>query len=100
MLTSYLPGFSSEKERWRWLTAWRCGLRAQERPQKTPPAADDSESDNTIVFALTSQITHLKKQHRDESSALRTALERAHGENLQLRRELTRFGWTGEPATT
>lgn len=73
-------------------------LRAQARPPKPPPA--ETDSDNTLVHALTTQITHLKKQHRDESSALRTALEQAHGENLQLRRELTRLGWTGHPATT
>ena len=40
-------------------------------------------------MALTSQITQLKKQHRQEVQALRTALEQAHGENPTLRRELT-----------
>jgi uncharacterized protein DUF6262 len=73
-------------------------LRARARPQ--PPPASDATSDNTIIQALTSQITHLKKQHRDETSALRAALEQAHGENLQLRRELTRLGWTGQLAAT
>ena len=73
-------------------------LRAQARPQKTPPATDGTG--NAIVLALTSQVTHLKKQHRDETSALRAALEQAHGENLQLRRELTRLGWNPQPATT
>jgi Family of unknown function (DUF6262) len=72
-------------------------LRAQGRPQPARPAGNDTE--NTLVLALTSQITHLKKQHRDETRALRAALEQAHGENLQLRRELTRLGWTGQPAT-
>ena len=73
-------------------------LRSQARPQRIQPASGDSE--NTLVLALTSQVTHLKKQHREETSALRAALEQAHGENLQLRRELTRLGWTGPPATT
>jgi hypothetical protein len=73
-------------------------LRAQARPKPAPPA--DATSDNTIIQALTSQISHLKKQHRDQTQALHTALEQAHGENLQLRRELTRLGWTGQPATT
>jgi Ribonuclease G/E len=73
-------------------------LRAQARPQPTP--ASDATSDNTIIQALTSQVTHLKKQHRDETSALRAALEQAHGENLQLRRELTRLGWNGQLAAT
>ena len=73
-------------------------LRAQARPQPAPPA--DGNSDNTIIQALTSQISHLRKQHRDETQALRTALEQAHGENLQLRRELTRLGWNGQPSAT
>jgi hypothetical protein len=73
-------------------------LRDQARPQHAPPA--EAASDNTIIQALTSQITHLKKQHRDETQALRAALEQAHGENLQLRRELTRLGWNPQPATT
>jgi Ribonuclease G/E len=73
-------------------------LRGQSRPQPVP--ASDSNGDNTIIQALTSQVTHLKKQHRDETSALRAALEQAHGENLQLRRELARLGWTGQLAAT
>jgi len=73
-------------------------LRAQARPQPATPG--DANGDNTIIQALTSQISHLKKQHRDQTQALHAALEQAHGENLQLRRELTRLGWTGQPATT
>jgi len=73
-------------------------LRAQARPQPAPPG--DGNHDNTIIQALTSQISHLKKQHHNETSALRAALEQAHGENLQLRRELARLGWTGQPAAT
>ncbi len=61
-------------------------LRAQARPQPVP--ATDANGDNTIIQALTSQISHLKKQHRDQTQALHAALEQAHGENLQLRREL------------
>jgi len=67
-------------------------LRSQSRPAQ--PSAP-TETDNTIILTLTSQITRLKQQHRQEVQALRTALERAHGENLDLRRELTRRGWTG-----
>jgi hypothetical protein len=73
-------------------------LRAQARPQPVPPV--NGSTDNTILQALTSQISHLKKQHRDETQALRAALEQAHGENLQLRRELTRLGWNGQLAVT
>jgi len=70
-------------------------LRAQARPQPAP--LGDASRDNTIIQALTSQITHLKKQHRDQDQALRSALEQAHGENLELRRELARLGWNGQP---
>ncbi len=73
-------------------------LRDQARPQPALPA--EVSSDNTIIQALTSQISHLKKQHRDETQALRAALEQAHGENLQLRRELTRVGRNPHPAAT
>lgn len=65
-------------------------LRAQARPVPAPaPAADEQ---GTLVLALTSQITRLKKRHREEVQALRDALEQAHGENLDLRRELARRG--------
>ena len=73
-------------------------LRAQARPK--PPQPEGTSSDNTIIQALTSQITHLKKQHRNETAALRAALEQAHGENLELRRELTRLGSNLHPSTT
>jgi Family of unknown function (DUF6262) len=73
-------------------------LRDQARPKPSPP--DGTGSDNTIIQALTSQITHLKKQHRNETAALRAALEQAHGENLELRRELTRLGSNLRPSTT
>ncbi|WP_371494551.1 DUF6262 family protein [Kitasatospora sp. NBC_00374] len=65
-------------------------LRAQARPIPTPATPEAAES--TLVLALTSQITHLKKQHRQEVQALRDALQQAHGENLDLRRELARRG--------
>jgi hypothetical protein len=65
-------------------------LRARARP--APPAPTQEETDNTIIATLTSQITRLKKQHRQEVQALRAALEQAHGENLDLRREPARRG--------
>jgi len=73
-------------------------LRDQARPKPSPP--DGAGSDDTIIQALTSQITQLKKRHRDETAALRAALEQAHGENLELRRELTRLGGNLQPSTT
>lgn len=66
-------------------------LRAQARPA---PAPRQPTGPDAVVLALTSQIDHLKKQHRQELQALRAALEQARGENLNLRRELARRGTT------
>ena len=71
-------------------------LRARARPAPSPPSA--AESADTLVLALTRQISQLKKRHRQEVQELRAALEQAHGENLELRRELTRRGWSAQPA--
>jgi len=69
----------------------RC--RIQHLRDKARPAPQQrADGPDTVVLALTSQIDQLKKRHRDEVQALRTALEQAHGENLQLRRELARRG--------
>lgn len=65
-------------------------LRARSRPSPQPETPDDSQS--TLVVTLTQQIAELKKQHHQQLQALRAALERAHGENLDLRRELARRG--------
>jgi hypothetical protein len=65
-------------------------LRARARPNPAPQAAPDSE--NTLVLALTAQIGELQKRHRHDIQALRDALEQAHGENLDLRRQLSRQG--------
>ncbi|MFJ2194258.1 DUF6262 family protein [Kitasatospora sp. NPDC087861] len=69
-------------------------LRSQARP--IPAQAPPADPESTLVLALTSQITRLKKQHRQEVQALREALEQAHGENLDLRRELDRRGLSGQ----
>lgn len=73
-------------------------LRARHRPQPQP--ADVGDTDNNLLLALTTQLDRLKKQHRAEIQVLRNALEQAHGENLNLRRELTRRGWapTNDPS--
>jgi hypothetical protein len=47
------------------------------------------------VLVLTAEVARLKKQLRDGDKTLRDALAQAHGENLELRRELTRRGWAG-----
>jgi hypothetical protein len=65
--------------------------RSRHRPAARPDLAA-ADSDNNIVMALTAEITRLKKQHREEVTELRKALEQAHGENLALRRELQRSG--------
>ena len=65
-------------------------LRARARPSTRPETPDDSQS--TLVVTLTRQIAQLKKQHHQQLQELRAALERAHGENLDLRRELARRG--------
>ncbi|MFI6731130.1 DUF6262 family protein [Streptomyces atratus] len=70
-------------------------LRAQARLAPAPASPADEQS--TLVLALTGQITRLKKRHREEVQALRDALEQAHGENLDLRRELARRGGDTPP---
>ncbi|MFG2395399.1 DUF6262 family protein [Streptomyces lavendulae] len=70
-------------------------LRAQARPIPAPAPAVNTES--TLVLALTGQLTQLKRQHHQEIQALREALEQAHGENLDLRRELARRGGDTAP---
>jgi hypothetical protein len=64
-------------------------LRAQRRSPSRPQPPD---AESTLVLALTEQINQLKQQHRGQVRALHAALEQAHGENLDLRRELARHG--------
>lgn len=66
-------------------------LRAQARPSRAETATPP-DTENTLVLTLTTHINNLKKRHRQEVDALRAALEQAHGENLDLRRELARRG--------
>lgn len=69
-------------------------LRRQHRRPAQSPAppgggpADENSQTSTLVAALSAELARLRKAHRDEVTALRAALERAHGENLDLRREL------------
>ncbi|MEJ7772751.1 MAG: DUF6262 family protein [Geodermatophilaceae bacterium] len=72
-------------------------LRARTRPNTAPTLPPDSES--TLVIALTAEINQLKKRHRHDVHTLRNALEQAHGENLDLRRELARRGPAGRQTT-
>jgi Family of unknown function (DUF6262) len=70
-------------------------MRAEQ--QDTPPAhaepypeLDESPSQSNVVRALTAQINELKRRHRSETEQLQAALAAAHGENLELRRQLGR----------
>ena len=47
---------------------------------------------SSVVRTLTAQLADSKRRHREETAALRQALEQAHGENLLLRRRLTAGG--------
>ncbi|MGV7397193.1 DUF6262 family protein [Mycobacterium kansasii] len=60
--------------------------------RKTTTEQPTNTDNATLVITLTRQIAELKKQHRQQLQALRDALERAHGESLDLRRELARRG--------
>ena len=83
---------------------YRSPLRARIEQQRAerdsaPPAARSVEVSETatqsnVVRALTAQIAQLKQRHRAEIEHLRAALAAAHGENLELRRQLGRPGRT------
>jgi Family of unknown function (DUF6262) len=54
-------------------------------------SAEQAEtSDSQVVRALAAQLRELKCRQRAEITELRNALAAAHGENLELRRELGR----------
>ncbi len=64
-------------------------LRSQQQTTTTTrPDRTDPDQPSSVVRTLTAQLTELKRRHRDEVQALKTALEAAHGENLELRRRL------------
>jgi hypothetical protein len=70
-------------------------LRGQQQatpPPRPRPSATDGPATSNVVRALSAQLTALKKQHHDEIAALNAALTAAHGELLQLRRELRASG--------
>lgn len=73
-------------------------LRARARPKPASTVPPDSGS--TLVLALTAQISELRRRHRHEVQTLRDALAQAHGENLDLRRELARRGTASAQPTS
>jgi hypothetical protein len=60
------------------------------RSRREEPGENQARQDqpSSIVRTLTAQLADLKRRHREETAALRRALEHAHGENLALRRRL------------
>jgi hypothetical protein len=70
-------------------------LRRQNQPAPQP-AQPRTDADN-VVLTLTDEISRLKKQAREQAKTLRDALAQAHGENLELRRQLSQQPPTLQP---
>jgi hypothetical protein len=81
-------------------TRLRARIEHQRRQQRAAPdpIPTDNAADN-IVAALSAELARVKAQHRAEVTAFRTALEQAHGENLELRRQLQRRLPSQQPKT-
>jgi uncharacterized protein DUF6262 len=72
-------------------------LRAQQQtPPPSTPATLNPNQPSSVIRTLTTQLVELKRRHRDEVHTLQQALEAAHGENLELRRQL---GHSHQPET-
>lgn len=65
-------------------------LRDQQRqnPQRARAEQIDPDHPSSVVRTLTGQLSELKRRHLEEVTALKAALDAAHGENLELRRRL------------
>jgi hypothetical protein len=64
-------------------------LRArQQSTPRTPRPATAEPGTSNVVRALSAQLAALKRQHHEEITALNSALAAAHGEILNLRRQL------------
>lgn len=62
---------------------------ASGRPSRDSPApALVSPDTSSAVRSLAAQLKEMRARHRDEVAHLQKALAAAHGENLQLRRQL------------
>jgi len=75
-------------------TAIRARIERQRdaQPARPRPGPEAPDQPGSVVRALTAQLADLKRRHREETTALRQALEQAHGENLLLRRQLAASG--------
>jgi hypothetical protein len=62
--------------------------RRSAQPPRQQPALPGQDLSASVVRTLTAQLADLRRRHREETTALRQALEQAHGENLLLRRRL------------
>ncbi len=75
-------------------------LRDRQRTEAAPrvqPEPDAGQPSN-VIRALTAQLAEARRRHREETTALRQALEAAHGENLLLRRSIGSHAGPGNPA--
>lgn len=64
-------------------------LRAQQQGQPPAPLQRGGPDEpSSVVRTLTAQLAELKQRYRDDTAALRQAIEVAQGENLELRRRL------------
>jgi hypothetical protein len=63
-------------------------------PEPRSVEISETATQSNVVRALTAQIAELKQRHRAETEHLQAALAAAHGENLELRRQLGRHGRT------
>ena len=79
---------------WTSSTATTASASASSTTARLAPNREPSENQarkdqpSSVVRTLTAQLADLKRRHREETAALRQALEQAHGENLALRRRL------------
>jgi hypothetical protein len=74
-------------------------LRARQRnhpPQLTASDKTETQSQSSVVRALSVQLTQLRQQHRADLARLERALAAAHGENLELRRRLGRHATSAQ----
>ena len=65
-------------------------LRAQQQGQSPAATLERGGPDepSSVIRTLTAQLSDLKARYRNDTAALRQALEVAQGENLELRRRL------------
>ncbi|MGI5291397.1 DUF6262 family protein [Nonomuraea polychroma] len=61
--------------------------RAGATPTASHPADTDA-AESTLIRRLTQQLAQTRKEHREQITELRAALEAAHGDLLVLRRRL------------